>query len=155
MAEQNKAFKILPGISKAAAVFFGVPPPDLNLSLPGCMVDEGLGLVLGELVGDELVDGGDSRPAVFCGCACWRTFKCHWLSRALSWQLGELVTLPLGLHAKANTRTVHKESYTAFLSAGGSTDPVAWRWGAARPPLWSQGTGACRQPSHRIYSLPP
>lgn len=34
------------------------------------MINERLRLVLGELVGLELVDGGDSRPAVFCGSAC-------------------------------------------------------------------------------------
>lgn len=42
---------------------------------PGCMVNERLDLVLGELVGLELVDGGYSRPAVFCGSACGGTFN--------------------------------------------------------------------------------
>lgn len=37
---------------------------------PGCVVNQGLGLVLGELVGLELVDRGYAGPAVFCGRAC-------------------------------------------------------------------------------------
>lgn len=37
---------------------------------PGGMVDEGLGLVLGKLVGLELVDGGYSGPVVLSGSAC-------------------------------------------------------------------------------------
>lgn len=42
----------------------------VSLVSPGRVVDEGLGLVLGELVGLELVNGGYSRPAVLCGSAC-------------------------------------------------------------------------------------
>lgn len=49
----------------------------------------------------------------------------------------------------------HIKSLSASLPAGGSTDLAAWRWGAARPPLWSLETGACQQPSHRIYSPHP
>lgn len=37
---------------------------------PGGVVDERLSLVLGELVGLELVDGGYSRPVVLSGSAC-------------------------------------------------------------------------------------
>lgn len=40
------------------------------MASPGGVVDEGLGLVLGELVGLELVDGGYSRPVVLGGSAC-------------------------------------------------------------------------------------
>lgn len=47
------------------------------------------------------------------------------------------------------------KSLNAPLSAEGSTHLAAWRWGAAHPPLWSLGTAACLQPSHRIYSPHP
>lgn len=41
---------------------------------PGRVVNEGLRLVFGELLGLELVNGGYSRPVVFCGSACGGTF---------------------------------------------------------------------------------
>lgn len=123
--------------------------------IPWCVVNKGLDLIFWELVGLELINGGYSRPAVFCGSACrgtfnlpvrvlyyhgsWRSFsRCH---------RGYMPGL-MGLKG-------HIESSTATLSAGGSTDQAAWRWGVAHPPLWSLGTGACRQPSHRIYSPHP
>lgn len=43
--------------------------------LPWCVVNEGLGLIFRELVGLELINGGYSRPAVFCGSACGGTFN--------------------------------------------------------------------------------
>lgn len=48
----------------------------VNISaVPGCVINERLGLVLGELVGFELFDRGYPRPAVFCGSACGGTFN--------------------------------------------------------------------------------
>lgn len=123
--------------------------------LPWRVVNEGLGLIIWEFVGLELINRGYSRPAVFCGSAyrgtcnqpirvwyyhgSWRGFsRCH---------RGYMPGL-MGLKA-------HVQSSTASLSAGGSTDLAAWRWGAVHPPPWSLGTGACQQPSHRIYSPHP
>ena len=54
------------------------PPPPQHTGyagLPGCVVDEGLALVLGELVGLELLNGRDSRPGVLVGSACERRYS--------------------------------------------------------------------------------
>lgn len=64
--------------------------------LPRRVIDQGLSLVLWELVGLELLDGGDSRPAVFCGCACGETCSRPCISQALLCQLEGLFTQPQG-----------------------------------------------------------
>lgn len=58
---------------------------------PGRVVNQGLRLVFGELLGLELVDGGYSRPVVFCGRACGGTFIRPSYSQALPQQLWALL----------------------------------------------------------------
>lgn len=84
------------------------------MTSPGRVVNKRLRLVFGELLGLELVNGGYSRPVVFCGSACGGTFIRPSYSRALPRQLRGffffffLSTMPRGLNARDN---VIKGSY--------------------------------------------